>query len=301
MKSTTPELEHLTGSAKEAAMLTKEERIAYIRSDRWIAYPRAQNALNRLEELLVWPRKQRMPNLLIVGPTNNGKSKIVEKFRRDHSLVDGPESAHEFVPIVMMQAPSEPGSGRFYAMLLGSMGAPFNPHARVAELEQLALRLMKTVGARMLIIDELHNILAGSANTRRGILNLLRFLGNELQIPIVGVGTREAYMAIRSDDQLENRFDPLALPNWEEGEELKSLKASFAGSLPLKKPSQIATVSISKYILVRTGGTMGEMTRLLTTAAIEAVNTGEECINQKTLKLANYQSPLERRRAYERG
>ena len=29
-----------------------------------------------------WPNKQRMPNLLLVGPTNNGKSMIVEKFRR---------------------------------------------------------------------------------------------------------------------------------------------------------------------------------------------------------------------------
>ena len=43
-------------------------------------------------------------------------------------------------------------------------------------------------------------------------MNLLRFLGNDLRIPLVGVGTREAYLAIRSDDQLENRFEPLTLP-----------------------------------------------------------------------------------------
>lgn len=297
----TPGLEYLTEAAKEAAMLSNEERLVYIRGDRWFAYPRAQNALNRLEELLEWPRKQRMPNLLIVGPTNNGKSKIVEKFRRDHAVTDSTESGHEFVPIVMVQVPSEPGTGRFYAMLLGSIGAPFNPHAKVVELEQLTLRIMRTVGARMLIIDELQNVLAGNANARRGFLNLLRFLGNELQIPIVGVGTREAYLAIRSDDQLENRFEPLPLPVWEEGEELRSLMASFAAALPLRRPSQIATAGISKFILVKIGGTIGEMTRLLTSAAIEAVNTGEESINQKTLKLANYQSPLERRRAYERG
>lgn len=41
---------------------------------------------------------------------------------------------------------------------------------------------------------------------------LLRFLGNELKIPIVGDGTRDAYLAIRSDDQLENRFAPFVLP-----------------------------------------------------------------------------------------
>ena len=52
--------------------------------DQWIGYPRAVDALERLESLLTWPDKQRMPNLLILGPTNNGKSMIVEKFRRLH-------------------------------------------------------------------------------------------------------------------------------------------------------------------------------------------------------------------------
>jgi hypothetical protein len=55
----------------------------------------------------------------------------------------------------------------------------------------------------MLVIDELHNVLAGRSDKRREFLNLIRFLGNQLRIPLVGVGTREAYLAIRSDDQLE--------------------------------------------------------------------------------------------------
>ncbi len=53
----------------------------HIRADRWIGYPRAVEGLNRLEALFAWPNKQRMPNLLLVGPTNNGKSMIIEKFR----------------------------------------------------------------------------------------------------------------------------------------------------------------------------------------------------------------------------
>ena len=76
------DLSHLAPQAREIAMLSDEERIIRIRSDRWIGYPRAIEAIDRLEELLVWPRKQRMPNMLIVGPTNNGKSMIIERFRR---------------------------------------------------------------------------------------------------------------------------------------------------------------------------------------------------------------------------
>jgi hypothetical protein len=199
-----------------------------------------------------------------------------------------------------MQMPSEPSSARFYATLLGSIGAPLHPKAKVAHLEQLALTLLRAVKARIIVIDELHNVLAGRSDVQREFLNLLRFLGNELRLPIVGVGTRDAYLVIRSDDQLENRFEPITLPVWQEGEELCSLLASFAAALPLRRPSKIATSENAKYILSRTEGTIGEIATLLAEAAIAAINTGEECISRQTLQLANYESPTERRRAFER-
>jgi hypothetical protein len=76
------DLSHLLPAAQGLARLPADERIHRLRADRWIGYPRAVEALNRLEALYAWPNKQRMPNLLLVGPTNNGKSMIVEKFRR---------------------------------------------------------------------------------------------------------------------------------------------------------------------------------------------------------------------------
>lgn len=75
------------------------------------------------------------------------------------------------------------------------------------------------------------SFIAGSS--QREFLNLLRFLGNELRLPLVGIGTKEAYLAIRTDDQLENRFEPMVLPAWQEGKELESLLASFVAILPL--------------------------------------------------------------------
>jgi hypothetical protein len=294
------DLSHLTPAARAAASLPDDQRIRRIRGDRWIGYPRALEALGRLNALLDGPPKQRTPNLLIVGPTNNGKSMIVEKFRRSYPPGSGPASERETIPLLVVQMPSEPSIARFYAMLLAGMGTPLRPRARVAELEQLALRLMRAVGARMLIIDELHNTLAGRSDVRREFLNLIRFLGNELRVPIVGVGTREAYLAVRADEQLENRFEPIVLPVWEEGEATGSLLASFAAALPLRRRSEPATPEMARYILARSEGTIGEICRFLTSAAVAAVETGEEAINSKTLKLAGYESPTERRRAFER-
>lgn len=170
----------------------------------------------------------------------------------------------------------------------------------MAELESLALQILRVTAVRMLVIDELHNILAGSGAMQREFLNLLRFLGNELRIPIVGVGTRDAYRAIRSDDQLENRFEPFLLPVWREGKEFLALLASFAVSFPLRRPSDLQNTELAQSILARTEGTIGEISTLLTHAAIAAVKSGEEAINAKTLRLAAYESPTERRRAFER-
>lgn len=296
-KSQPQALAHLHPAARELSKLPTEERLQRIRSDRWIGYPKAVTAVERLEVLFGWPRKQRMPNLLLIGPTNNGKSMIVERFRRAHPTVTGP--AGENIPVLCMQMPSEPSALRFYAALLSAIGAPLRPQRRLPEAERLALSLLREVGVRILVIDEIHNVLAGPGEKRREFLNLLRFLGNELHVPLVGVGTREAYLTVRSDDQLENRFEPFILPLWEVGDEARSLLASFAASFPLRRPSLIDTEDMTRYLLARSEGTIGELARLLTAAAVAAVETGEERINHRTLTLADYLGPTERRRIFE--
>ena len=124
--------------------------------------------------------------------------------------------------------------------------------------------------------------------------------GNELGIPIVGVGTKEAYLAIRSDDQLENRFEPFVLPLWQANQDLASLLASFLAVLPLRRRSDEVVSSLLRYILDKTEGTMGEIATLLMRAAVLAIETGEECIHRDLLLAVDYDSPTERRRAFER-
>jgi hypothetical protein len=295
-------LSHLKPPAQEAATLCDAERIHRVRRERWIGYPKANYAVKRLDALFNWPSRQRMPNLLIVGPTNNGKSMVVERFRRlNEPKPVAEETEKERIPILAVQMPSDPSIARFYVMLMASMGAPLRlAGRRTPDYEHRTLTLLRAVGVRILIIDELHNILAGSTKDQREFLNLLRFLGNELRIPIVGVGTKEAYLAIRSDDQLENRFEPLPLPTWQIGDDLRSLLASFAASFPLRRRSVLSSVEMAKYVLDRSEGTIGEIAQLLSAAAIVAIQSGEEAITSRTLRMADYRSPNERRRTFER-
>ena len=133
------DLSHLHPAAQQIALLPADGRLRYARADRWIGYTRATEALDRLEALFAWPSRQRMPNLLLIGPTNNGKSMIIEKFRRSHPPVSHPD--REEIPVLAVQMPSDPSVGRFYTALLAATGRAAAAAApRLADLEQLALR-----------------------------------------------------------------------------------------------------------------------------------------------------------------
>jgi hypothetical protein len=89
-----------------------------------------------------------------------------------------------------MEMIGKPGERRFYAELLALLGAPQSPRADIVQMEQAALRLLKAVGAQVLVIDEVHNLLAGSHRDQRVVLNTLRFLSNRLQISLVALESR---------------------------------------------------------------------------------------------------------------
>ena len=292
-------LDHLLSSIHKIAVLPPEERIAKLRGDYWIGYGRAEQALKRLEDLLGCPKRLRMPNMLLIGPTNNGKTMIVEKFRRQHLPYESEDGNHEIIPVLMMQMPSDPTIQRFYSAITAALGSPITHYPSTARSETIAIKLLKTTQTKMLIIDEIHNLLAGNTSKQREFLNVLRFLGNELQVSIVGVGIKDAYLAIRSDAQLENRFEPLALPLWNNDHEFMRLLASFQKILPLQKPSDLLDSDIRTFILRRSEGTIGEIASLLIQATCVAVRTGEECIDIKILEQTDYRSPTERRRLYE--
>src|SRR3712207_1066312 len=78
------ELAHLHPATRELARLNDEQRIRALQRDRWIDYPRATEALRRLDRLLETPQRERMPCLVISGDSNIGKTLIITKFLRAH-------------------------------------------------------------------------------------------------------------------------------------------------------------------------------------------------------------------------
>lgn len=290
---------HINDSTIEALNLTDFDRILKIRSERWIGYPKAKQVLAKLEDLLIYPRTHRMPNLLIVGDTNNGKTMLAQRFKSLHPAIDNPVGNGIIAPVLLVQAPPVPDEGRFYNAILELLFAPYRPSERVDKKQFQVIKLLRYIGLKILIIDEVHHILAGNMNRQKAFLNVIKYLGNELEISIVGVGTKDAFRALQTDPQLANRFEPITLPRWEMDVNFQRLLASFERMLPLKKASNLAQHELASTLYAMSEGYIGELSRLLSEASTLAIRSNTEQISAKLLQQVDWMPPSKRKRQLE--
>jgi hypothetical protein len=293
------DLEHLDTSAREAVALPLEARLHSIRSELWIGYPRASQIIARMEDLLLHPKTHRMPNLLLTAVTNNGKTHLLHRFAARHPGIDDPNAENVVVPVLLIQAPPVPDERRFLGNILEAFDVPHRPHQTAADRMGQVLRVLRQVQLRMLIVDEIQHVLVGASRKQGTFLNTLKYLGNDLEIPIVGAGIPEAARAIESDPQLSNRFQPAALPRWSMSKEYLQLLASFERLLPLRNPSRLTNAELANRILGMSEGTIGEVVALLRQAAVEAVRSGRELIDVELLRRLDWTAPSQRRRRAE--
>lgn len=180
---------HLDPSARAQLDRGPDERLTWLLQPRWIGYTQAQTALSRLEALMRHPPTHRMPNVLLVGPTNNGKTCIVQQFADRYPALLAEDGERRLCPVVTLQMPPVPDEGRFYEEVLEQVQAPYRSRLPAGHKLAQARLLLRHLKVKMLIIDELHHLLASRLEPQRIVLNTLKFLGNDLQIPLVGVGT----------------------------------------------------------------------------------------------------------------
>ena len=275
----TPDLSHLAVAARERALASNEERIAHVHTERWIGHPRAEYLVDRLEALHTFPRGGRMPCVLIHGDSGIGKSMLVEKFRRSHRPHWDPTARVEVHSVVVVATPPAPHERRLYAAILDALHAPHRQYAPIDALESLALGLLRRVTVRVLVLDEVQHLLAGTQREQRRALNAIKGLANRLRASVVAVGMPEAVQAFQTDPQIVSRFEPLELPRWTETDAFRAFLAALARELPLRKRSTLTDQACTQLLLRRSEGITGRVCALVGLAAEEAIRTGSEHID----------------------
>ncbi|TSK09168.1 MAG: AAA family ATPase [Geobacter sp.] len=290
-------ISRLLPETREVLNANAAERIEYLKTDKWIPYPRANQILGKLEDLFNEPVQLRVSSLLIVGDSNNGKSSVVKKFERDHPKTDGMDCAA--YPVMYVQAPPVPDERRFYDEIFSTLMVPFRHRDDPSQKIDMIDYYFNKLGTRMLIVDEIHNVLCGSVPKQRAFMNALKNLGNRMKMPLVLVGTKEALAATNTDTQISSRFRPMGLPLWKLDADFARLLASIETILPLHRPSMLATPEVATAVFELSEGNIGEIFALVNDAAMVAVDSGSEQLTIKEIKACGFVAPSKRRMAAE--
>ena len=136
------------------------------------------------------------------------------------------------------------------------------------------------------VIDEVHNLLAGSPREQRVILQLFRHLSNELKASLVFLGIADAREAIAGDTQLSRRLDQMALSRWKADDEFQSLVVAILRSLPLRRPSVLSAQSL-RTLARATDGITAKVFGMLNELAVEAVRSRKEQITDRMWRVGN--------------
>lgn len=280
---------HLLPEVAQMLQAPNDERIEFCRQDRWVAYPAARAAIDRLDDLHDHPRSLRMPNIIIVARSGNGKSSILETFSNRHPVTIDSQG-DPVSPIAHVEVPPSPTVSSLCSAILWSMGIGHRERDSAAVKTRQVASILRYNRVRMLLIDEFNNI-AEAGREARDILALIRHFSNDLKIVIGAAGTQAAINALNQDPQLKSRFQPVPIPAWKLDRTYLKFLAAYERLLPLTKPSGLAGSELAPTLHAMCGEAIGETVKLLKQAAVQAIRLGEEQITPELLGSVEWTPP----------
>ena len=275
----------LLPDVKEVLNKSKEKRIKHIFTQRFIKYPKAVEILDYMELLISIPKQTRPECMLLYGESGTGKTSIIRQFQKMHPPVEDPFEDEDTIPVLVVETPFEPKVSMLYDRILYEIGVPYKTTENVVVKENRIEFYVNKLGIKMLILDEFHNILNGSASQQRKVLSAIKSLTNTLKIPIVLAGTRDALIAVESEDEMKRRFFPKYLPKWKKDRDFALFLKSVEKTLPLKYPSYLwKDERIIDFLLEKGDGILADILKLIRHSAKKAIEDGKERIDYNLLK-----------------
>lgn len=265
----------------------------------WVSYPRAELGLQKLRDLLRNPPTHRPGGMLLYGDSNSGKTTLTRHFQAqlmrtgkaddvDFSL-KGPNS------ILLFQCPPYPSAGALLSGALRTLRAPHQDSWHWEKKLGAAVSILSKTSVRMVVIDEIHNSLTGPHDKRVHFLNTIKYLTNELCIPLVAVGTSLALSAIQTDQQLGSRLEPFKLPKWEADREFAQFLGRIFRHLQVNPVSAVNSRKFRERFIHMTDGLTGEIWSLAVKTAEGMHSRGQEVVDEEIVVETPWVRPQDRR------
>lgn len=283
-------MNHLNPESQEKALLSDAERINFIRERLWIPYAKANEIIDLFTDCLDYPKNNKMPNYVLIGQANNGKTELLLEFAERYKPKNVPGLGRQ-LDVAYICAPPAAEETRLYNEILSRFNAAFSINDNVANKLYLVEKIISEIGLKILIIDEIHNVIASSYLKQRKFLMTLKNLANKLKIIIICAGNSDAQTVMTADDQITTRFEELLLPSWNDPTEFAILFKKFTQILPLREPTNYKDKELLAHLFDMGEGLLGEYAKILRRAAEQAIKTKKEKITIEVLKEIRYQKP----------
>ena len=295
---------HLDPKTQTWLELPDLERANRMLIDRFITHERLQPIMDHIDFLRFSPPKSRASGLVVSGLPGSGKTMIARAIERRYPPIAAEGSKAASLPVLTIEMTGAREARALYDRILTELGVPDPIRYVGSDRERMVLKLCRAANLRLLVVDEIQDILTSTARQQRIALDTIKFLMNQLSLPVLALGTAQAPDAMQVDEHLNARFTYRSLPVWKQDPYLVNFLDALERVLPHKQPSQLSSLPITTVLLRLSDGVLDPMMRLITYAAAHAVESGTEQITPQLLERARVEMPtaavrLARERANE--
>jgi hypothetical protein len=279
---TTHESCHLSPEAAAVLDAPRDVRAAFVARDLLVRYPAFDAMVERARALALAPVRTRAQGLVLSAKSNNGKTTLAKSI---HSALAKISDVNR--PIALsIDVGGATDAKTIYGRILDALGSPARISHRLNDRELILTHILKTQRVRLLILDELQDITTGNERDRQRVLMCIRYLMNNMQLQVLGLGTESAFQTLSANSHLAARFREVSLPKWRADATLAKFLATYERYLPLPAPSNLSSPAVLKLLAKIGQGSIGTIIDRLRDATHWAIAEDMPSITPELLERA---------------